>query len=103
MAKLSAHGVEELRMVKTESSTAPGGMGLLIAGIVWRKRFLSIRSDGYIMMKDQVRLAADLLNDERTIDYGWKRWRKAEPGYKAIDLRGAFEAKGYVVVGGRAE
>jgi hypothetical protein len=65
MARLMNNGFELARLVKD----MPGD-----ENIEWRKKFISIRSNGWLLVKEQVRFKADGFSPAHNHDWGWKRY-----------------------------
>lgn len=82
MAKLSAHGKELSRVEKM----LPGN-----DRVAWKRHIISIRSDGYLMIKRQIKF----LNDGRLHDAGWHRLAKIRVDYTADQVTATYVDKGW--------
>ena len=83
MAKLSAHGHELARLSK-EIHTPNGDL------TIWERSTYSVRSDGHIMRKDDVRFTPDRYDPAgRFYSYGWKLYRKVKgtPAERRVKVR----------------
>lgn len=83
MVKLSAHGSELARLSK-EIHTPQGEL------TVWERSTYSVRSDGHILRKDDVRLRPDRYDPQgRLHSHGWKLYRKLKgtPAQRRLRVR----------------
>ena len=83
MAKLSAHGQELARLSK-ELDTPDGDL------TTWERATYSVRSDGHILRKEDVRFRPDRYDPEgRFYSYGWKLYRKLKgtPAERRVKVR----------------
>lgn len=90
MAKLSANGTELLRMVKVEHPTVEQS-----DQVSERKKFISFRSNGRIMVRQTVRWR-DPGYGAPVHDYGWKQGTKVKEGVTIGDIRRVYVNAGYV-------
>lgn len=95
MAKLSAHGTERFRLVKSKSSSR--------SDLTAEERItVSIRSDGSVLTKLDVKFKPDSFNPNGFWhSYGWKkRLSRAEPAARRLNpekLRDAYLGHGYLI------
>jgi len=95
MAKLSAHGTERFRLVKSKSSAPPD--------LTTEERMtVSIRSDGSVLTKLDVKFKPDSFNPTGFWhSYGWKkRLGRTEAAARRLNpekLRDAYLKHGYLI------
>lgn len=95
MAKLSAYGHERFRLIKARETPKHDLMSE-------EKITISIRSDGTILMKREIKFKSDSLNvNGRWHNYGWKRQLSAtearKRGLTAEEARDAYLKNGYAL------
>lgn len=96
MAKLGAHGYELARVVR-EALFADESQNELVS---WERRTLALMSDGYVLVKDDVRFWPERYDTEaekraggRFHSYGWKRGKRV--GWPRDRFVAWAEARGY--------
>lgn len=95
MAKLSAHGTERFRLVKSKSSRP--------SDLTTEERItVSIRSDGSVLTKLDVKFKPDSFNPTGFWhSYGWKkRLARTQAAARALSpekLRDAYRRHGYLI------
>jgi hypothetical protein len=99
MAKLRAHGRQEIFRVSRETSIDPPDK----FGIFWRKHSIAVMSDGYVLERDAWK-AQDRYSQSGVRHEGgtWKVRGKIKPGLTVGDILEIYKKKGYVFESGRA-
>ena len=93
MACLKNNGVELARLVKDIPVVNEKHLH-------WRKRFLSIRSNGWVLRKSQVGYVATDFKGAYNHDWGWNRWIRVKQGVDINEalprIIAAYKLKGFI-------
>ena len=96
MACLKNNGVELARLVKSLPLTPNDGH------LIFRKVFMSLRSNGWVLRKSQVRYMATSFKEAYNHDWGWQRWIRVKQGVDIVEalprIVAQYKLKGFTEV-----